>query len=157
MSFPLHLLRNPHPWVDELSSCAPGPPVPWFMAFSLFVGLFSSWDAPLSLCCCCISKTLICFAGVGGGGAGGCSDCLIEVRSLPALVCSLPVLSLVVCVLLCSRPGPGFPGQPSLQTFCFFVSVKCPRNLITVASKCCLPDCLSYSEVAQKFLVSMHS
>lgn len=96
--------------------------------------------------------------GAGGrGGAGRCSDCLIEVKSLPALVCSLPVLSLVVCVLLCSRPGPGFPGQPSLQTFCFFVSVKCPRNLITVASKCRLPDCLSYSEVAQKFLVSMHS
>lgn len=73
------------------------PPVPWFMAFSLFVGLFSSWDAPLPLCCCCISKTLICFAGVSGASAGRCSDCLIEGQVSPWSVLCLCCPSLSVC------------------------------------------------------------
>lgn len=85
-------------------------------------------------------QTLILLAGTGE--ARGASHCLIEAESLscPGLFSACVVL--VVCVLLCSRPGPALP-QPSLQTFCFFRSRgNAPEIFITVrASKCCLPDC----------------
>lgn len=82
LSFPLHLLRNPHSWVDELSSCAPGRLSPGSWPFLFLPWAFSLPGMLLSLCCCCISKTLICFLQVSGGGAAGrCSDCLIEVKS----------------------------------------------------------------------------
>lgn len=105
---------------------APWPPVPWLMAFSLFVGLFSSWDAPLTLLLLHIQNPHLLCRCRGEGAAGRCSDCLIEVKSL--LPWSVLCLYNPRCVLLCSRPGPGFPGQPSRQTFCFFVNREMPQK-----------------------------
>lgn len=76
-----------------------------------------------------------------------------QLTRLQHLSRSTSELLLIAYVLIFSRPGLGFVGQTQFQTFCFFMSMKCPRNPITLASKC-HPDCLSESEVDLNFFFS---
>lgn len=80
-----------------------------------------------------------------GRPLNGCN----QLTRLQHLSCSTSELLLIAYTLIFSRPGLGFVGQTQFQTFCFFMSMKCPRNPVTLASKC-HPDCLSELEVDLK-------